>query len=162
MREFWLEIEEAPRYAVSSWGRVKNVITGRVLRPGLVGAGYLNVIIAANDGERLSRKVHRLVAKAFYEEVEPSLEVNHIDGDKLNNAVWNLEWATRSQNIRHAYREKLFRNRQGGLIRVLETGQLFETLDECAEALGYHRSSIGLCLKGLRRSIGGYTFERVT
>jgi len=64
--------------------------------------GYISVYI---NGSRV--RVHRLVANEFIEKVDGKPFVNHIDGDKTNNRVENLEWCTQSENARHAYRTGL-------------------------------------------------------
>lgn len=97
-------------YEVSSHGRVKSldrqltnrVYPGKVLKPSLdKQTGYLGVSLSLN-GKRHNRRVHRLVAEAFIDEVNGKPHVNHIDGDKLNNSAENLEWVTIYENIRHA------------------------------------------------------------
>jgi hypothetical protein len=67
------------------------------------GYKYVTLFIEARHRKRDSLKIHRLVAFAFCEGYKDGLEVNHIDGNKTNNDSSNLEWVTRSQNIRHKY-----------------------------------------------------------
>lgn len=73
-----------------------------VLSPALNGSGYLMVSL-----EGKSINLHRLVAQHFLVGYLKGLEVNHIDGNKLNNKSTNLEWVTRSENIKHAFRTNL-------------------------------------------------------
>ena len=63
-------------------------------------------------------KVHRLVAITFVENPNSFTEVNHKDGNKLNNTVNNLEWCTRSQNVKHSYDTKL---KRGSKTKLSET-----------------------------------------
>lgn len=98
MIEVWLDVKDNPNYEVSNMGQVRNKRTGRYLAQHLNReGGYLRVTI---DGRH--KYVHRLVAAAFYDCDDETLEVNHIDGDKMNNCLPNIEWSTRQDNIQHA------------------------------------------------------------
>lgn len=67
--------------------------------------GYLRVSLSDSEHKKHLRLVHRLVAEAFIPNPEHKSDVNHIDGNKQNNYISNLEWTTRSENILHAYRK---------------------------------------------------------
>ena len=86
-------------YQVSNFGNVKNQ-HGKILKTYQINSGYLCLKLHAATGKRSGHLVHRLVATAFLD--NPKTEVNHIDGNKHNNTLTNLEWCTRSENIRHA------------------------------------------------------------
>ena len=115
--EIWKDIEEFKGlYQVSNLGRVRSIdrlITyrtgtkrltkGTILTIGQNKLGYQQVSLSKND-KMYSRRVHRLVANAFIENTKNYKEVNHIDGNKKNNKVENLEWCNRSQNMQHAVR----------------------------------------------------------
>lgn len=98
-KEIWKDTEYEG-YMVSSLGRVKHVLkkgTYRILTNSNHRCGYKT----AYCGQK-NRLVHRLVAKAFIPNPENKKDVNHIDGDKTNNNVNNLEWTTRLENMQHA------------------------------------------------------------
>lgn len=105
MLEIWKQIKEYPRYSVSNLGRVKNNNTDKVLKGYMDFKGYQRVCIHCRDeGIRKDLKVHRLVAEAFVPNPDNKPQVNHIDGNKQNNAASNLEFCTNQENQLHAYR----------------------------------------------------------
>ena len=117
--EIWKTVNGWP-YEVSSLGRVRRTgracgtRPGRVLKPVIVRGGYLRVTLQCG-GTHQQFMVHRLVADTFHPVNDPTLQVNHIDGDKTNNTVENLEWVTCGENHAHAYRTGLRRGNHGGL-----------------------------------------------
>lgn len=111
--EKWLPIDGSA-YEVSSIGRVRSydrmlksksghwrLMGSRLIAPSRANAGYFTVGIFYDCGERKTVAVHRLVALAFIPNPENKPEVNHIDSNKTNNNIRNLEWATRQENIDH-------------------------------------------------------------
>lgn len=95
MKEIWKDIEGYEGvYHVSNLGRVKRVATNRVLQPYRNKVGYLLVYLCKN-GKRKTHRIHRLVAQSFIPNQENKPEVNHLDENKSNNMVSNLEWSTR-------------------------------------------------------------------
>lgn len=99
-------------YSVSNFGRVrrdaraKGCLVGRILVSCINTRGYLtlNLQYLADNNRRARRTVHSLVAEAFIGPRPPKMDVNHIDGDKANNRVSNLEYLSRGDNHRHAFR----------------------------------------------------------
>ena len=90
-------------YLVSKNGEVYSTRTQKFLKPSLNESGYLTVEFWKNY-KRKREKVHRVVAMEFVDNPFSNKEVNHIDGNKKNNNAENLEWCTRSENIKHAYK----------------------------------------------------------
>ncbi|WP_200411333.1 NUMOD4 domain-containing protein [Virgibacillus salexigens] len=109
--EIWKQIDGYAGYEVSNLGRVRsldreifggNKRRGKLLKPAKSKQGYLYVSLYRNR-ESKKMRVHRLVAFMFIPNTENKYEVNHINGNKLNNKVNNLEWVTREENNKHAY-----------------------------------------------------------
>lgn len=88
-------------YEISIDGRIWSRITGKWLAPYVSRIGYKSIKLPYGEGRR-SCSVHRLVALAWVANPSNLPEVNHIDGDKLNNHASNLEWCSRSYNLKHA------------------------------------------------------------
>ena len=160
--EIWLTVPDFTNYEVSCYGRVRNKITGHILSPGIC-RGYPQVTLY--DGARhWNTTIHRLVADTFYDGDHQGLEVNHIDGDKKNNCIWNLEWCTREENIKHAWENGLYKpspNFPTKRVRIVETDETFDSLTECAKSIDGSKSGISRCLKGKRKTHRGYHFEYV-
>lgn len=93
-------------YAVNENGQVWSFRNSIFLKNQKNTAGYSQVSFSFN-GKVLNKRVHRLVAEAFIPNPNNYLEINHIDGNKENNSIGNLEWCTRSENIKHSFAIKL-------------------------------------------------------
>lgn len=104
MKEIWKKIADT-NYYISNKGRVKNS-NGYIKKQTKDARGYLRLQLYI-DGKKINFRIHRLVAMAFLENPENKKTVNHIDGNKENNNVDNLEWATYSENQYHAIRTGL-------------------------------------------------------
>lgn len=110
MDEFWKDIPGYEGlYQISSKGRVKRIlyrnqyaalILPHIMKVHPNDRGYLRVTLT-KDSKRTQFRVHRLVAQCFIPNPEELPEVNHIDMDKSNNSVENLEWCTRDYNMKH-------------------------------------------------------------
>ena len=91
------------RYIVTIQGNVYNSENMHKLMPATMPNGYQKVLIYYNSGKRKQVSIHRLVANAFIPNPNNLPQVNHIDGNKKNNNIDNLEWVTGSENIKHAF-----------------------------------------------------------
>jgi len=100
------------KYAVTRDGNVLNCKKGRYLKPKLTKFGYYEVALSnqTNGTRNVSyKRIHRLVAEAFIDNPGNLEQVNHKNGNKLDNRVENLEWCTAKQNIQHAWQNGLSR-----------------------------------------------------
>jgi hypothetical protein len=95
--EQWANIDGYRNYQVSWWGRVRNATTGRILKPGQVGVGYLSVKLSKR-GVKQNHYIHRLVAREWVSNPGEKRCVDHIDGSRTNNHWANLRYATHSEN----------------------------------------------------------------
>lgn len=133
----WMEGEEWKYHpiftsvAVSSLGRISSkdkivlhnygntaVKKGKILSQSITSKGYLNCGIT-HDGKTKTMRVHRLVAETFIPNTENKPQVNHIDGNKINNSVNNLEWNTSTENVRHAWRTGLQKEKTNELVKTI-------------------------------------------
>jgi len=98
------QIPGYPDYFATDAGQILSVRRGKqiLMRPDKTRLGYLRVGVS-NDGGRTRVLVHRLVAMAWLVKPDWATEINHIDSDKENNRPENLEWSTRSKNVKHAF-----------------------------------------------------------
>lgn len=103
--ELWKDIEGFEYYQVSTKGRIRSFIKGKepkILKPYDNGYGYLYINLYKNN-KMYAKRVHKLVAEAFIPNPEGKTEVNHINGNKTDNRLINLEWTSPSENKKHAY-----------------------------------------------------------
>lgn len=142
-------------YKVNILGEVFNN-KGKKLKPCKDKFGYLKYCLY--KGKPFQKKIHRIVAEAFIPNPLNKRVVNHIDGNKENNAIWNLEWTTDAYNSQHARDVGLT---ETYLVEIVETGQVFNGAYECARAIGGDASDIHRCLIGKTKTHKGYHFRRL-
>lgn len=171
MEEVWKAIPEFEGYyEASTLGRIRSVErivkSGRgyrtalstILKPSIGEFGYEEVSLSMNN-KKYMRRVNRLVAQTFIGNPDNLPQVNHIDGNKTNNCVENLEWCDGSYNMQHCYANKL--TDWGTKIRIVETGEEFDSIVKCANKIGGHAQLIIACLNGRRKTHKGYHYEIV-
>lgn len=141
-------------YEVSDLGRVKNIKTGRILRPAKDKYGYLYVGLYKN-GIPKKGKIHRLVAFAFIPNPTNLPQINHRDEDKTNNAVNNLEWCDAKYNNNYSQAKPVLQyDLNGNFIRE------WPSLAKVYEELGIHKSDISDCCKGRKvKTAGGFVWK---
>lgn len=169
--EIWKQIKDYPKYMISNHGRVKSFqkIEPIILKPFITHKGYLRVTLSNKQNSK-NFQIHRLVLIAFKDNPNNYPQCNHIDGDKKNNFVDNLEWCNNSKNIKHAYDNGLIKNihRLGEHHNATKINQY--TLDgkfiktwgsivEIAQYFGVHHDNISRCARGILKSSCGYQWK---
>jgi hypothetical protein len=191
--EIWKDIEGFNNYQISSIGRVrskerivqyKNSIgTIRKLIPEKIKSltistsGYHRTNISDNSRNQVSKTIHQFVANAFLEKIPGKPFINHIDGNKLNNRIENLEWCTQSENISHAYRTGLKRpseiskkwisqyaenSRKRPVLQYDLAGNFIRRFDSSKEAsgvTGFPQGSISNNCLGKAKTVKGFIFK---
>ena len=174
--EIWKDIQHFEgKYQISSFGRVKSVdrilphktygtwhIRERILKPhanGQNNAKYLCVHLHSGNGKMTCLFVHRLVAEAFIPNKLCLPQVNHIDGNKENNHVSNLEWVSNQENVTHAWKNGLCKNilkaKQVPVVN-LDTGERFDSVADAERSFGGSVGAISHVLRGVRKTAHGY------
>lgn len=165
MTEVWLDIQDYEGfYQVSNLGRVKSLPRNgttkneRILKSNNVG-GYYQVCLQ-KKGIKSYKKVHRLVAETFIENPLNKKEVNHIDGNKHNNNLINLEWCSTSENQLHSC-YKLGNNIKA-VQQFSKDNKLIKSWSSIARAgrcLKIPNQNICDCCLGNRKTAGGYVWK---
>lgn len=187
MTEEWRDIRGYEGlYQVSNHGNIRklrfiNNITNKEkifpITPQVINSGYEKVVLYKN-GKYKNRTVHRIVAETFLEKDSEKKFVNHKDGDKRNNCVENLEWCTKSENMKHAFKTGLAKAHSKGKygannakaipVEMLDknTGEIlmtFGSLIDAAKYIGIDKSChICSCCKGKLKSAYGYSWRYTT
>lgn len=188
MNEIWLPVVGYEgHYEISNFGSVKSIarivvdLNGKtfnkkeiILKPSINKYGYLQVGLCVNNKLK-SHTVHTLVAEAFIDNPFNKPTVNHKDGNKLNNFVDNLEWATKSEQAVHSLDMGLrtmpnswngkFGGDHGASKKVLQLDlndniiNEFDSIIEASNDIGFHPSGItGVC-KGRHKTCGGFKWK---
>lgn len=157
--EIWKDVEGYEGlYQVNQFGEVKSLpkqiglgymTKEKILKQRLQNSGYLTVNLS-KDGKGLNKTVHRLVAEAFIPNPEGLPEIDHIDGDKTNNAVENLQWISHVENNRKKTTGIGIPKR----VENVETGEIFETITAAAKQYNVSKAAISQAVKREGTSAG--------
>lgn len=160
----WIKDYEG-EYQISSFGRIKsfkkNKKNGLLMKPKRDGQNRYYIICLSKNGISNYYLIHRLVAQTFLPNPNNLPQVNHIDGNKKNNKLENLEWVTCSENITHAYKLKL--NSKGTSIYIIDvfTGKIIEecySINLASKITGLDDVTIRGILNGDCGTYGKFTF----
>jgi hypothetical protein len=158
----WEKISVNSLYSVSDDGQVRNDKTGRILKPSLNSCGYLYVQLPV-DGKLHLSLIHRLVCKAFVDNKDGKPQVDHIDGNKLNNTAENLRWVSVSEN-RTAYgNEQRAKNRMRAVLGINENNEqvIFESRKAVAAHFNCHPAKVKYGYRYTRSAKKGWIFYKV-
>ena len=161
--ETFVEIEGFEKYEVSNLGKVRNIKSGIVLKPWITKDGYLRHCLYKHN-KRKNLLLHRIIATAFIDNPEEKPCVNHIDENKLNNDLSNLEWCTERENAIHGTRTKRVAEKLSQKVIQLDLDDnilnVFKSMRQAERETEIDATSISACCNGKRKSAGGYKWRR--
>ena len=140
-------------YSIDNSGNVYSKRTNKILSQGTDTNGYKFVILC-NNGKRKCKRIHRLVAEAFLPN-DFYTEVNHIDENKANNSVENLEWCDRKYNCNYRNKNKNIMKK----VICVDENKEFNSIKECAKYYGVTSTMICKVLNGTFKTTHGLSFK---
>ena len=166
LEEVWKDIDGFPGYQASSYGHIRSFrdfrgnITdkSRILSARVNKDGYYELTLYTTEHKKVTKRIHKLVADTFLGP-HPGLVVNHIDGNKFNNDISNLEFVTAEMNSTKAAESGLYKTQA---VKIVETGEIFRSVRECGAAINSHPSNISQCIAGKNMSSRDLHFEYVS
>ena len=163
-------------YDITEDGLLTNITSGKSIKFREDFNGYLACNIRVN-GKRVTRFQHKMLAIKFLQNPESKLEVNHIDGNKSNNTLSNLEWVTKSENMLHSTHVlgnpkppshkgrtgKLCKHSKPVVAKSVDNGEIlsFESAMDAVRLSGgkFHRWGINQSIKGIYKQHQGYVWS---
>jgi hypothetical protein len=163
-------INNFPNYLISDDGKIYNNKTKHELKGCANNKGYIKVNLWSLKEKRYKYYLkHRLVAEAFIPNPENKPEINHKDGNKLNNDATNLEWVTRKENVQHSIKYALapqcivgYEKRGYKVVQLDKDFNKIKTwrsLREIESTLGFGHGNIAKCCEGVYKQAYGYHWK---
>lgn len=144
-------------YAITDDGKVWSYKNNMFLKP-FLARGYFRVRLCKN-GANKQILIHRLVAEAFLPNPKKLPQINHIDENKKNNCVDNLEWCDAKYNINYGEHNKKVAKSHCKKVYCVELDRVFESAKSAATQLNLSDSNIAKCCKGKYKTTGGYRWK---
>lgn len=141
-------------YAITSCGKVWSYKRNKFLSPRKNQRGYYQVCLY-NKGKHQFKLIHRLVAEAYIDNPECKDTVDHIDNNKENNSVNNLQWLTGSENSIKKNGDRVYK------ILCVSDGRIFDTQTECADFYGLYVGNVNKVIMGKLKTTGGKIFKKI-
>lgn len=176
-KEIWKDIKGYEGlYQVSNLGRIKSLKQKeeKILNIFKDNIGYLSVNLQTKEKVKKRERVHRLVAKTFILNPENKPQVNHKDGNKLNNNVNNLEWCTCKENVNHSWENNLSKPYWKGKFGINHKSskaiykidiiskkiiKKYDSIEDAKKELNINSSNISKCCKGKMKTSYGYIWR---
>nr|DAQ69232.1 MAG TPA: homing endonuclease [Caudoviricetes sp.] len=156
-----IKIHKEYNVGITEQGDIINLKTNKPYSKWIDNVGYYQVMFRV-DGKKKYVRIHRLVAEMFIDNPNNLPQVNHIDGNKLNNRVENLEWVTNKYNTQHGYDNNVYKNKYRCELKVTNkiTGDVlyFKSIRKCSDTLNINRKTITSILKGIKKT-NNYDYE---
>ena len=169
--EMWKTIPDFNRYEASNRGYIRNKQTMHMMSPNVHKSGYLRTCLTNDVGKLKNISVHRMITSAFFDNPQNYPTVNHIDYDRTNNHITNLEWASVAQQNQHSRSAPPVKSKLVGARSVqridLQTGETTQTYDTLTNAgewvvaqglskSNHPSSSISLVCRNKQKSTFGF------
>lgn len=168
VNEQWSDIKGYEGYyRISNTGKIYSIKSNIMLKQSNSNKGYHSVKLQRN-GIKKTYRVHRLVAMTFIPNPTGLLEVNHIDEDKSNNLVTNLEWMSHTDNVNHGTRnsrasDSLKIANARPIVAIFKNGvtKTYGSASQCAKLLGLSAGNINSVIRGTRNHTHGIRFQEL-
>lgn len=149
-------------YAITSCGKVWSYHSKKFLKPNIQKTGYY-LYRLYKDGKQKAFLAHRLVAQAYLPNPDNLPQVNHKDEDKSHNYLNNLEWCTDDYNRHYGTQRRRANEKLQIKVECIETGQVFDSMQDACEWLGFDKHSPNLTnyFKRGNKTCGGYTWRKL-
>lgn len=138
--------------------------TKKKLKPHIGSDGYMQVMMRDETQKSIHERVHVIYAHLFIPNPNNYKYVNHIDSDKTNNKLSNLEWCTNSENVRHGWHSGNRTHKNNTKVAVFQNGALvntYKSIRSLAKDLSLDRHKVARILKGELENKYSYTFEYI-
>ena len=173
MKEIWKDIKGYEGlYQISNLGNVKKLINNKYMAISK-DLGYETVKLTNKNGNRRHLFLHRIIADVFIPNPNNYKIVNHIDCNKFNNNIKNLEWCTQKENVKHAWKNNLCertkkacaKNGKNNSKKIIQLDKnknivkVWESTMEIERTLKIKHNNISFCCKNKERTAKGYYWE---
>lgn len=162
----WKNIRDFPNYDINNLGQIRNNKSGYIKKPSISKRGY-SVVSLQNNWKQYLKTIHRLIAIAFIDNPYNKPEINHIDGDKTNYKLTNLEWCTTQENNIHMRKTGLHTSDGDKQVAQYDKNwnliKIYKSVSAASRELNLNRANICNVCRGNTRlkTVGGYYWRYV-